>query len=194
VSAAASCWPPTIVGHGQSASRDVGLKILKFRYQRGRAPVEVGEDSNSTGDGGRSSNSGQEASTDGNNNIDDQKESCYAMDEVQAQLQLLLAARPYEEMREHCDFSLADQAEAAMAKGVAPAASADYRPVVKKSVTYIVAAVLVDDRGAVLMMQVSSPPRGKMSCRPLAEKLLLASLAARSLQVRVKFPLFPFRL
>lgn len=79
------------------------------------------------------------------------------MEAVQAQLRLLLSARPYEEEQELVDWTLADAREAAAAKGVTlsgPAASADFVPVVRKSVTYIVAAVLVNDRGEVLMMQV----------------------------------------
>lgn len=76
------------------------------------------------------------------------------MDTIQNHLALLLDAKPYEEMFEFCDFSLADQNEAALAKGVQPAASSEYKPVIQKSITYIVAAVLVNDRGEVLMMQV----------------------------------------
>lgn len=81
------------------------------------------------------------------------------MDTIQNHLALLLDAKPYEEMFEFCDFSLADQNEAALAKGVQPAASSEYKPVIQKSITYIVAAVLVNDRGEVLMMQ-----EAKSSC------------------------------
>ena len=68
---------------------------------------------------------------------------------VQDQLRLLLDGRPYEELHEFCDFSLADQNEAVAAKGVAPAAPVDFQPVVKKSIMYIVAAVIINDKGEV---------------------------------------------
>jgi len=45
------------------------------------------------------------------------------------------------------------------AKGVAPTASPDYRPIVKTTVTYIVVGVLINDDGEVLMMQ-----EAKSSC------------------------------
>ncbi len=76
------------------------------------------------------------------------------MEHIDSNLSLLLDAKPYEELYEFCDFSLSDQNEAALAKGVQPAVQADFKPVIKKSVTYIVAAVLVNDQGDVLMMQV----------------------------------------
>ncbi|CAN8018508.1 unnamed protein product [Ixodes persulcatus] len=57
------------------------------------------------------------------------------------------------------DYSLADQVEELAAKGVESAVLPDYKPVVKKSVTYIVAAVVVNERGDVLMMQ-----EAKSSC------------------------------
>ena len=80
----------------------------------------------------------------------------HAQDLIQANLQALLEAKAYEELHDFCDFSLAEQNEAAMAKGVTqPSVPADYKPVIKKSVTYIVAAVLFNERGDVLMMQVS---------------------------------------
>ncbi len=69
-----------------------------------------------------------------------------------------MEAKPYEEMYEFCDFSLTEQNEASLAKGVQPSAPADFKPVIRKSITYIVAAVLVDDKGDVLMMQVSKEP------------------------------------
>jgi len=45
------------------------------------------------------------------------------------------------------------------AKGVAPTASPDYRPIVKTTVTYIVVGALINDDGEVLMMQ-----EAKSSC------------------------------
>ena len=60
-----------------------------------------------------------------------------------------MEGRPYEELHEFCDFSLAEQNEAAAAKGVAAAAPADFQPVVKKSVCYIVAAVIFNEHNEV---------------------------------------------
>jgi 8-oxo-dGDP phosphatase len=80
------------------------------------------------------------------------------MDTICNQLGLLLESKPYEEMYEFCDFSLSEQNELAAAKGVTSPSnlvnSDEYKPVIKKSVTYIVAAVLFNEDGEVLMMQV----------------------------------------
>lgn len=81
------------------------------------------------------------------------------MENIQEQLRLLLDGRPYEELHEFCDFSLADQYDAVAAKGVAPNAPTDFTPVVKKSVVYIVGAVIFNEKGEVLMMQ-----EAKSSC------------------------------
>ena len=53
-----------------------------------------------------------------------------------------------------CDISLQDQNDASLAKGIQPSAPSEFKPVIKKSVTYIVAAVLLNSEGEVLMMQV----------------------------------------
>ena len=76
------------------------------------------------------------------------------MDSIARNIRLLLEGKPFEEMYEFCDFSLADQNETSLAKGIQPSAPSDYKPVIKKSVTYIVAAVLINEHGDVLMMQV----------------------------------------
>ena len=76
------------------------------------------------------------------------------MEEIKSNVALLLEGKPYEEMHEFCDFSLEEQNEVQVSKGVQPSAPADFKPVIKKSVTYIVAAVLINDQGEVLMMQV----------------------------------------
>ncbi|XP_023339477.1 8-oxo-dGDP phosphatase NUDT18 isoform X3 [Eurytemora carolleeae] len=81
------------------------------------------------------------------------------MDGIQEQLRLLMDGRPYEEQHDFCDFSLADQYEAVAAKGVAPAAPVDFEPRVQKSIVYIVAAVIFNENGEVLMMQ-----EAKSSC------------------------------
>lgn len=81
------------------------------------------------------------------------------MDDISTNVALLLEGKPYEEMHEFCDFSLEQQNEVALAKNVQPSAPADFKPVIKKSVTYIVAAVIINDHGEVLMMQ-----EAKSSC------------------------------
>jgi len=81
------------------------------------------------------------------------------MDLIQDHLRLLMEGRPYEELHEFCDFSLQDQNEATTSKGAQPLAPADFQPVVKKSVCYIVAAVLFNEKNEVLMMQ-----EAKSSC------------------------------
>jgi len=81
------------------------------------------------------------------------------MEVIQDQLRLLLDGRPYEELHEFSDFTLVDQNEAVAAKGVSPAAPTDFQPVVKKSIMYIVAAVIINDKGEVLLMQ-----EAKSSC------------------------------
>ena len=50
-----------------------------------------------------------------------------------------MEGRPFEELHEFCDFSIAEQNEAAASKGVQPGTPSDFVPVVKKSVCYIVA-------------------------------------------------------
>ena len=78
------------------------------------------------------------------------------MDSIARNIRLLMDGKPFEEMYEFCDFSLADQNETCLAKGVQPSAPSDFKPVIKKSVTYIVAAVLINEHGDVLMMQVKN--------------------------------------
>jgi len=68
------------------------------------------------------------------------------METVQEQLRLLLDGRPFEELHEFCDFSLSDQYDAAAAKGVQPNTPMDFTPVVKKSVVYIVGAIIFRKR------------------------------------------------
>lgn len=46
---------------------------------------------------------------------------------VESNLSLLLKAMPYEEMFEFCDFSLSEQNEAALSKGIQPAIANDFR-------------------------------------------------------------------
>ena len=109
------------------------VKILKFRYSSKAPKVK-------------------EASCivqkDTNNN-----QPRWDMEEIKSNVALLLEGKPYEEMHEFCDFSLEEQNEVQVAKGVQPSAPSDFKPVIKKTVSYIVAAVLINEQGEVLMMQ-----------------------------------------
>lgn len=82
-----------------------------------------------------------------------------SMELIQDHLRLLMEGRPYEELHEFCDFTLREQNELTSAKGAQPLAPADFQPVVKKSVCYIVAAVIFNEKDEVLMMQ-----EAKSSC------------------------------
>ena len=76
------------------------------------------------------------------------------VESVPKNVEFLLEGKPYEELHEFCDFSLQDQNDASLSKGIQPSAPSEFKPVIKKSVTYIVAAVLLNSEGEVLMMQV----------------------------------------
>ncbi|KAL7301226.1 hypothetical protein TKK_0006191 [Trichogramma kaykai] len=56
-----------------------------------------------------------------------------------------------------CDYTLEQQNEAIEANGVKPAVSSSYVPVCQKTVTYIVAAVLINGDDEVLMIQEAKP-------------------------------------
>jgi len=81
------------------------------------------------------------------------------VESVPKNVEFLLEGKPYEELHEFCDFSLQDQNDASLSKGIQPSAPSEFKPVIKKSVTYIVAAVLLNSEGEVLMMQ-----EAKSSC------------------------------
>ncbi|XP_059490131.1 8-oxo-dGDP phosphatase NUDT18-like [Neocloeon triangulifer] len=81
------------------------------------------------------------------------------MDRIEDNVKRLLNGDALKESQEFCDFTLEAQNEATVAKGVAPAAPSDYIPQLNKNVCYIVAAVLINDSGEVLMMQ-----EAKRSC------------------------------
>ncbi|XP_018799054.1 PREDICTED: 8-oxo-dGDP phosphatase NUDT18 [Bactrocera latifrons] len=81
-------------------------------------------------------------------------------DSIEQKLLGILAAQDLGDItQELCDFSLEEQNATAEAQGIQPSASADYIPVLGKSVTYIVASVLFNERDEVLMMQ-----EAKQSC------------------------------
>ena len=115
----------------------IAIKILKFRYSS-KAP-KVNKAS---------------CNKDNNNNS-----ARWDMEEIKSNVALLLEGKPYEEMHEFCDFTLEEQNELQVAKGVHPSAPDQFKPVIKKNVSYIVAAVLINDQGEVLMMQ-----EAKSSC------------------------------
>ncbi|KAF7998314.1 hypothetical protein HCN44_009712 [Aphidius gifuensis] len=58
-----------------------------------------------------------------------------------------------------CDFTLSEQNEAIESRGIQPSASSSYVPICQKTVTYIVAAVLINEDNEILMIQES-----KSSC------------------------------
>lgn len=58
-----------------------------------------------------------------------------------------------------CDWTLHDQNQFAESQGVKPSVPSDYVPILSKSVTYIVACVIVNEAGELLMMQ-----EAKKSC------------------------------
>ncbi|KAF5308665.1 hypothetical protein FQR65_LT06126 [Abscondita terminalis] len=58
-----------------------------------------------------------------------------------------------------CDFSLEEQISALESQGITPSVPPNYQPVVGDTVTYVVAAVLINDKDEVLMMQ-----EAKQSC------------------------------
>lgn len=75
-------------------------------------------------------------------------------DAVEISIQKLLKGLPLEDAEsEICDFTLAEQNAAMEAQGIAPTARSDYKPVLGENVTYVVAAVLVNEHDEVLMIQ-----------------------------------------
>lgn len=71
-----------------------------------------------------------------------------------------------------CDFTLEEQNAAFEAQGVQPLSSSDFVPVLGKTVTYIVACVLINEKNEVLMIQEAKKscagkwylPAGRMEC------------------------------
>lgn len=81
-------------------------------------------------------------------------------DTVETSIKKVLKGLPIEEEHaEICDFTLAEQNAAMEAQGVAPTARSDHKPILGETVTYIVAAVLLNEQDDVLMMQ-----EAKQSC------------------------------
>ncbi|CAG7829748.1 unnamed protein product [Allacma fusca] len=85
------------------------------------------------------------------------KKTRFKMDNIESQIKALLNGKGLESHHNFfCDFTLNDQNEVL---GVQPTGPTDFVPVTKKSVTYIVAAVLVNEDNQVLMIQ-----EAKASC------------------------------
>lgn len=71
-----------------------------------------------------------------------------------------------------CDFTLEEQNAAFEAQGVQPLSSSDFVPILGKTVTYIVACVLINEKNEVLMIQEAKKscagkwylPAGRMEC------------------------------
>lgn len=61
------------------------------------------------------------------------------------------------EEAEICDFSLEEQNEALESQGIQPTVDPHYKPVLGETVTYIVAGVILNEYGDVLMMQEAKP-------------------------------------
>lgn len=81
-------------------------------------------------------------------------------DTVEENIRRILKGLPLEDEESVvCDFSLAEQNAAMEAQGISPTANSDHRPVLGETITYIVAAVLLNEQDEVLMIQ-----EAKQSC------------------------------
>lgn len=75
-------------------------------------------------------------------------------DSVESNLLRVLKGLPLEgEEAEICDFSLQEQNEALESQGIQPNVDPKYKPIVGETINYIVACVVLNDHGEVLMMQ-----------------------------------------
>ncbi|KAG0711971.1 8-oxo-dGDP phosphatase NUDT18 [Chionoecetes opilio] len=81
------------------------------------------------------------------------------MDSIEENIRLLLQGKEIEESQDFCDFTLQDQNEVTAAKGVAVSTPGEFSPELRENVCFIVAAVLLNSEGHVLMMQ-----EAKSSC------------------------------
>lgn len=92
---------------------------------------------------------------------------------IEDSLQLLLnGAQIDEDVDTLCDFTLEEQNAVFEAQGIQPSSSSDFAPILGKTVTYIVACVLVNEDDEVLMIQEAKKscagkwylPAGRMEC------------------------------
>ncbi|XP_015110559.1 8-oxo-dGDP phosphatase NUDT18 [Diachasma alloeum] len=80
-------------------------------------------------------------------------------DVIEQKIKQVLGGLSLADSDELCDFTLVEQNEAIEARGIQPTASSNYVPICQKTVTYIVAAVLINEHEEVLMIQ-----EAKASC------------------------------
>lgn len=114
---------------------------------------------------------------------------------TESNLQLLLNGLPIDEdINNLCDFSLDEQNATFEAQGVQLAAAHDFVPVLGKSVTYIVACVLLNDQNEVLMIQEAKQscagkwylPAGRMECNEtISESAVREVLEETGLNVEI---------
>ncbi|XP_014217500.1 8-oxo-dGDP phosphatase NUDT18 [Copidosoma floridanum] len=78
-------------------------------------------------------------------------------DVIEDEIRHVLAGQNTRVADDLCDYSLEQQNESAEANGIKPAVSSSYVPVCQKTVTYIVAAVLINEHDEVLMIQEAKP-------------------------------------
>ncbi|RZC43170.1 NUDIX domain containing protein [Asbolus verrucosus] len=75
-------------------------------------------------------------------------------DTVELSVEKVLDGLPLDgEESEICDFSLEEQNAALESQGVCPSVGPNFKPVLGETLTYIVAVVVINDDGEVLMMQ-----------------------------------------
>ncbi|XP_008546177.1 8-oxo-dGDP phosphatase NUDT18 isoform X1 [Microplitis demolitor] len=80
-------------------------------------------------------------------------------DSIEENIRKVLDGLRLDDDEEICDYPLAQQNESIEAKGIKPASNSSYLPICQKTVTYIVAAVIINDKDEVLMIQ-----EAKASC------------------------------
>lgn len=81
-------------------------------------------------------------------------------DSVEESVEKVLKGFPLEnEEAEICDFTLEEQNSALESQGITPNVDPNFKPVLGENVTYIVAAVIINEDNEVLMMQ-----EAKQSC------------------------------
>lgn len=75
-------------------------------------------------------------------------------DTVEHSIETILRGAPLEgDEAEICDFTIEEQNAVQESQGVVTNVSNSYRPVVGETVTYVVAAVLLNEKNEVLMIQ-----------------------------------------
>ncbi|XP_046403335.1 8-oxo-dGDP phosphatase NUDT18 [Ischnura elegans] len=81
------------------------------------------------------------------------------MDRIEENINKLLSGQTIEEPNQYCDFTIADQNEATVARGVTPSVPSDFVPKLHKTICYVVAAIIINEKNEVLMIQ-----EAKSSC------------------------------